>query len=236
VTTGPLEPGLSRAPAWYVRPALEGRRAQGPRAPRRTVAAALVCLAPVGLAACGGGTRQDADEPKGKFQVEVSRASFPVTQKLAKRSNLVVAVRNSGDKTIPDLAVTVDGFSTRANDPELADPNRPIFVINGVPRQIGGFPESQEAAPLGVTAYVNTWTLGRLRAGKERVFRWSVTAVKAGHFKIRYTVAAGLNGKAKAIDATTGKAPTGSFTGTVSDKAPTTRVADDGHTIVNGTR
>jgi hypothetical protein len=26
------------------------------------------------------------------------------------------------------------------------------------------------------------------------------------------------------------------FTGTISNKAPTVRVADDGHTIVNGTR
>jgi hypothetical protein len=215
---------------------LEGRRAQGPRAPRRTAAAALGCLAVIGLAACGG-PRQDANEPKGKFKVEVMRASFPVTQKLAKRSSLVIAVRNAGDKTIPDLAVSVDGFSKRLSDPALSDPTRPIFVINGVPRQIGGFPESQEAAPRGGdTAYVNTWALGKLRAGKQRTFRWSVTAVKAGPFKIRYTVAAGLDGKAKAIDAGTGRRPTGSFTGTVSDKAPTTRVADDGHTIVNGTR
>ena len=31
-------------------------------------------------------------------------------------------------------------------------------------------------------------------------------------------------------------APRGAFAGTISNKAPTVRVADDGHTIVNGTR
>jgi hypothetical protein len=194
------------------------------------------CLAALFAAGCGGGTRQDADEPKGSFPVEVLRASFPESQKLAKRSNLVVTVRNSGDKTIPNIAVSVDGFSKREQNAELADPNRPLFVINGVPRSIGGFPESQEASPRGGgTAYVNTWALGKLAPGKERSFRWSVTAVKAGPFRVKYTVAAGLNGKAKAVDAN-GRRPVGSFAGTISDKPPVTRVSDDGQTVVHGTR
>ena len=193
------------------------------------------CLAALFAAGCGG-KRQDADEPKGRFPVEVLRASFPEKQKLAKRSALVIRVRNSGDKTIPDIAVTVDGFNKREQNAELSDPNRPLFVINGVPRNIGGFPESQEAAPAGgVTAYVGTWALGKLRPGKERTFRWSVTAVKAGPFHVKYTVAAGLDGKAKAVDAN-GRIPVGSFAGTISDKAPVTRVADDGKTVVHGTR
>jgi hypothetical protein len=194
------------------------------------------CLAALFAAGCGGGTRQDADEPKGRFPVEVLTASFPESQKLAKRSNLVVTVRNSGDKTIPNIAVSVDGFSKREQNAELADPNRPLFVINGVPRSIGGFPESQEASPPGGgTAYVNTWALGKLAPGKERSFRWSVTAVKAGPFRVKYTVAAGLNGKAKAVDAN-GRRPVGSFAGTISDKPPVTRVSDDGQTVVHGTR
>jgi len=105
-----------------------------------------------------------------------------------------------------------------------------------VPRSIGGFPESQEASPPGGgTAYVNTWALGKLAPGKERSFHWSVTAVKAGPFRVKYTVAAGLNGKAKAVDAN-GRRPVGSFAGTISDKAPITRVSDDGQTVVHGTR
>lgn len=186
---------------------------------------------------CGGGERQDEDEPEGEFAVEVVRASFPEDQKLAKRSELEITVRNAGDRTIPNLAVTVDGFSFRKPDPELADPERPRFVINGVPKEIGGFPESKEASPLGCdTAYVNTWACGPLRTGKERTFRWSVTAVQAGEFKIGWEVAAGLDGKAKAVSAGGGGAPRGSFSGNVSDEAPDVRVADDGRTVVEGTR
>jgi hypothetical protein len=189
------------------------------------------------LAGCGGAERQDEDEPEGDFPVEVVQASFPEDQKLAKSSNLVITVRNAGRRTIPNIAVTVDGFNFRKKDPEVADPERPQFVINGVPRDIGGFPESKDASPLGCdTAYVNTWACGPLRAGDQKTFRWSVTAVNAGDFDIRWQVAAGLDGKAKAVGVGGGEAPRGSFTGTVSDEAPQVRVADDGRTVVEGTR
>jgi hypothetical protein len=212
---------------WYVRPALEARRNL----------CALALAGVTAVAGCGGGERQDEDEPEGDFAVEVVRASFPEDQKLAKSSNLVITVRNAGRDTIPNIAVTVDGFNFRKPDPELADPERPQFVINGMPRQIGGFPEAKEAAPLGCdTAYVNTWACGPLAAGKQKSFRWSVTAVKAGDFEINWRVAAGLDGKAKAVGAGGGEAPTGSFSGSVSDEAPEVRVADDGETVVEGTR
>ncbi len=110
-------------------------------------------------------------------------------------------------------------------------------MINGVERDIGGFPEAKEAAPLGCdTAYVNTWACGPLRPGRTRTFRWSVTAVKAGDFEVSYTVAAGLDGNAKAVNSEGGGTPKGSFSGTVSDAAPDVRVADDGRTVVEGTR
>jgi hypothetical protein len=202
---------------------------------RNVVACSFLSLAVV--AGCGGAERQDEDEPEGDFAVEVVRASFPEDQKLAKSSNLVITVRNAGQDTIPNIAVTVDGLNVREDNPELADPERPQFVINGTPRDIGGFPESKEASPTGCdTAYVNTWACGPLRAGKARTFRWSVTAVKAGDFSIRWRVAAGLDGKAKAVGAGGGEAPRGSFSGTVSDEAPEVRVADDGVTVVEGTR
>ena len=211
----------------YVRAALQARRN----------VAALLLLPLVVAAGCGGAERQDEDEPEGDFAVEVVRASFPEKQKLAKQSQLVITVRNAGRKTIPNIAVTVDGLDIREDNPELADPERPQFVINGAPRDIGGFPESKEASPLGCdTAYVNTWACGPLRAGKEKTFKWSVTAVKAGDFSVRWRVAAGLDGKAKATGPSGGEAPRGSFTGTVSDEAPEVRVADDGVTVVEGTR
>jgi hypothetical protein len=199
---------------------------------------AALALAGVALfAGCGGGERQDEDEPEGDFEMEVSRASFPTKQRLAQSSNLVITVRNAGDRTIPNVTVTVEGFNFRKDDITLADAERPQFVVNGLPREIGGFPEAKDATPLGCdTAYVDTWACGRLEAGGEKTFRWSVTAVKAGDYRISYSVAAGLDGKAKAVGAAAGGAPRGTFTGTVSDEAPKVRVADDGKTVVEGTR
>jgi hypothetical protein len=219
------EPARVQPVQWYVRGAL-----------RRRSAAAL-CVVAVAVAGCGGGERQDENEAEGNFPVEVVTARFPEDQKLAKRSALVVRVRNAGQKTIPNIAMTVKGLDERKNDPELADASRPVFALNGVQVKIAGFPEAKEAAPRGCdTAYVNTWACGPLRPNEQRTFRWGVTAVRAGDFDIRWQVAAGLDGKAKAVAAGGGPAPRGQFSGTISDEAPDVRVADDGKTIVNGTR
>jgi hypothetical protein len=83
---------------------------------------------------------------------------------------------------------------------------------------------------------VNTWACGPLKPNEQKTFRWSVTAVQAGAYKVAWRVAAGLDGKAKAVAPGGGPAPRGSFSGTISDEAPDVRVADDGKSIVNGTR
>lgn len=189
------------------------------------------------LGACGGGERQDENEPEGNFKVEVVKAEFPSKQKLAKRSDLVITVKNAeSGKSIPNIAVTVHGFDVKLDNDQLADPKRPVFVINGQPKEIGTFPESKEAGPEGgETAYVDTWALGPLKAGEQKTFRWSVTAVRPGPYRLRYRVAAGLDGKAKAVGVD-GRAPAGLFLGTVKDEAPDTRIADDGKTVIEGLR
>jgi hypothetical protein len=221
---------------WYVRDALRAKGV-GSHSRARGTAACLLTACLLAVAGCGGGERQDENEPEGKFPVEVVQAKFPENQKLAKSSDLVVTVRNAGDKTIPNIAVTVNGFDKRKKDPDLADPSRPVFALNGVQVEIAGFPEAKDASPRGCdTAYVNTWACGPLKPNQQRTFRWSVTAVKAGDFKVDWRVAAGLDGKAKAVAAGGGPAPRGQFSGTISDEAPDVRVADDGKTIVSGTR
>jgi hypothetical protein len=207
----------------YVRRALKAR------------SVAALCL--LAAAGCGGGERQDKNEPEGNFPVEVVEAKFPQSQKLAKSSDLIVTVRNAGRETIPNIAMTVNGFDRRKKDPDLADASRPVFALNGVQVEIAGFPEAKDASPRGCdTAYVNTWACGPLKPNQQKTFRWSVTAVQAGEFKLKWRVTAGLDGKAKAVAMGGGPAPRGSFSGTVSDAAPEVRVADDGKTIVNGTR
>jgi hypothetical protein len=67
----------------------------------------IVAVCSVGLAACGGGERQDEDEVEGEFPVEITGAEFPAKQNLAIQTELLLSVENTGEETIPDLAVTV---------------------------------------------------------------------------------------------------------------------------------
>jgi hypothetical protein len=177
---------------------------------------ALACASLI-AAGCGGGTRQDANEPTGLYKVQVVRAQFPLKQSLAQRSRMVIAVKNIDTKTIPNVAVTVKSFDRRSTDPDLADPRRPIFVVNTGPRG-------------GDTAYVGTWALGPLKPGQTKTFTWDVTAVIAVPFRLSYAVSAGLNGKARAVLAGGGE-PAGVFKGAISGKAPQARVDDNGKVV-----
>src|SRR3712207_4921067 len=127
---------------------------------------ALAAAAVLALSGCGGPPRQDVDEPAGVYPVEVTEASFPTDQKLARTSILRITVRNVGRKIIPNVNVAVStgaaggahnssvgGFNYR--DQKDEDPNKPIFVINKEPKG-------------GETSYVNTWELGSIRPDRKR--------------------------------------------------------------------
>jgi hypothetical protein len=164
----------------------------------------VASLAAVALAGCGGGERQDAKEPSGTFRVAVVRASFPTKQHLAQPERFVIAVRNTGRETVPNVAVTVNSFAERSEQAGLADPERAVWIVDSSPSG-------------GQTAYTSTWALGRLAPGQTRRFVWRVTAVKAGTHTVKWQVAAGLNGKANATLAGN-RAPAGSVTVDVSEK------------------
>jgi hypothetical protein len=188
-----------------------------------------VALVGVLVAGCGGGERQDSDEPAGTFPVDVVKATFPTKQRLAEKSELQIAIRNAGDKAVPNVAVTVESdeadqtaasaaFAEASEQPGLADPSRPVWVLDAGP--VGG-----------ITAYVNTWSLGQLNPNQTRTFVWRVTAVKPGIHAIKYKVAAGLDGKAKAVVAGGNEQPTGTFTINVSNKPANARVGANGQVI-----
>jgi hypothetical protein len=177
-------------------------------------------------AACGGGERQDADEPEGEYRLEIVDAEFPRNQKIAERTTLKLQVRNTDSKPAPNVAVTIQtepekpggapgSFSQNRDDEGLADASRPVWIVDRGPEG-------------GETSYTNTWALGRLEAGQEKTFEWRVTAVKAGEFKVGYTVSPGLDGKAR-LAGDDGK---GLFVVSVDGKPSEARVAEDGKTVV----
>jgi hypothetical protein len=173
-------------------------------------------------AGCGGGTRQDANEQSGTYNVDVVSATFPDKQHLARQEQMVVEVKNADTKTIPNVAVTIEpGFTTRSERQDLSDPNRPVWIVDDSPAG-------------GITAYTNTWALGALKPGESRTFTWKVTAVRPGTHEVHYRVAAGLNGKAKA-QGSGGSAAEGSFTVNISRKpAQSTVDPETGEVIRNG--
>jgi hypothetical protein len=188
--------------------------------------AALVALSVLALAGCGG-ERQDANEPEGEFTLQVVRASFPTHQTTAQASTMRISVRNTDDRNLPNLAVTIEtrprrgdapaAFAVASDDPRLADPDRPVWILDRGPAG-------------GTTSYTNTWALGPVLPGQTVNAEWHLTAVRPGDYTVSYRVAPGLNGKAVAAK---GQKPTGSFDVSISDEPVPARVNDKGE-IVRG--
>ncbi len=156
------------------------------------------------VGACGQ-DKQDANEATGKYKVDVLSASFPGRQSLAEQSTLKITVQNKDARTIPNLGVTVDGFYQRREDATLADPERPVWIVNQPPFN-------------STSALANTWTTGPLRAGGTRTLRWNVSALRAGTYNPRSRVNAGVDGQATA-ESFDGRPATGSFTVRISREA-----------------
>jgi hypothetical protein len=121
-----------------------------------------------------------------------------------------IRVRNDSERPIPNIALTVDGFSRRSEQAGLADANRPVWIIDDGPRG-------------GVTAYTNTWALGQVPPGDTKTFEFHVTPVKAGSHEVSYRLSAGLDGKAKARVPGGGR-PEGTFSVKVSREPAQSRV------------
>ncbi|HET7050538.1 MAG TPA: hypothetical protein VFI54_19905 [Solirubrobacteraceae bacterium] len=173
------------------------------------------------LSACGGGQSQAANEPSGNFPVQAA-ATFPNSQRLAQHTRMVVIVHNTGSKTIPNVAVTIcnvtcaypaprgtgsstGAFSANISQEGVANPSRPIWIVDTPPDPCTAPTCSQGGSGGAVTAYSNTWALGALAPGKTATFVWHVTAVQPGVHVVAWEVAAGLNGKAKAVGTRKGK-------------------------------
>jgi len=218
------------------------------RAIRARIAIALALFgAVVALPACGGGGEpQDELEPSGEFPVEVTEAKFPTHQRLAETSDLLLSVRNIGDEQIPDLAVTIciddctaDGsFSLRAEQPGLANPNRPVWILEqDYPKLVkpGVTAKELDDEPTAgaEAAQTNTFSFGAMAPNDEIATAFRVTPVRGGTYTVNYEIAAGLTGKAKAVTAD-GSPVEGSFVVTISTKPPEATVSPSGKVVIGG--
>lgn len=198
------------------------------------------------VAGCGSGGRQDANEPSGKFPVEVTTATFPSSQRLAEHTHLVISVRNVGGKTIPNLAVTIcnttcaypapsgEGTSVAAfaqylNQPGVANHSRQVWVVDKPPGPCG-YSCVNGGAGSYVSADANTWQAGQLRPGATATFNWALTAVSSGKFVVAWEVAAGIYGKARAVLAD-GTPPRGIFAVDIKHAPAQSYVNDNGQVV-----
>lgn len=206
---------------------------------------ALAGLA-VAVSACGSKPRQDADEPSANFPVAVNAARFPPDQRLADTTDLRLEIENTGDKQVPNLAVTIysgdtiggGSFSARSDQPGLSDPNRPIWILeSGFPKLAspGEGTAALDAAPTAGAnaAQTDTFAFGPLDGGETKDIVWRLTPVMAGTYTVHYELAAGLTGKAKAVTED-GSQVKGEFVVTISDKAPRATVDGSGNVVIQG--
>jgi hypothetical protein len=231
--------GVGADASCYVRPAVSTR------------SIGLICAALL-LAACGSGQRQDAQEPSGKFKVQITTASFPASQRLSEHAHLVLAVHNVSGKTLPDVAVTIcnvtcaypapagegtsaAAFAENLQMQGLAHPSRPVWVLDNPPGPCSSGCSANSSSGGGgpggaVTAYANTWALGALAPGRTAKFDFGVTAVKPGRHVVAWEVAAGLNGKARAV-LQNGSLPQGTFTVLIHNAPAQTYVNNNGQIV-----
>lgn len=201
-----------------------------------TTVAATVVLA-FALTACGGGSSSSADEESGTYRVKVVDAEFPAEQRLGETTLMQLGIRNSGDKTIPALTVTVSiagkegqdstlPFGFRDPSPGLAQPDRPIWVLSEHYPKLAG---SSEPGGTEIAAR-KTFVFGPLASGETRDAVWKLSAVKTGRYHVLYRVGAGLGGKGKA-EAASGVPAGGSFGVEITEVTPEVTVNDNGEVV-----
>lgn len=180
--------------------------------------------------------------------MRVTAATFPGSQRLAEHTHLVISVRNVGNKTIPNLAVTIcnttcsyparagEGTSVAAfaqylNQPGLANHSRPVWIVDQPPGGCG-YSCANGGAGADVSADANTWQGGQLKPGATRTFSWALTAVAPGKFVVAWEIAADIYGKAKAV-LPSGALPHGRFNVNIA-QAPAQSYVNDNGQVVQG--
>jgi hypothetical protein len=156
------------------------------------------------VSACGSESSSNANEQSGTYRVHLTEASFPTSQQLGQTSLMKLGIRNTGKKALPALIVNVSiagkegqgstlPFAIRDPQPELAQPDRPVWVLAAHYPKFAG----SSAPGGGETSNQKTYDFGPLKPGKTADLVWKLSAVKAGHYNLLYAIDAGLGNQVK---------------------------------------
>jgi len=204
---------------------------------KRLLGVTLIAVAvPLTIVGCGGDESggQFANEAPGEYPVEVVSAKFKPRQFVARTYDLVISARNMGDETVPAMVATINlpgrtstlAFAARNPQPELAQPQRPIWVMEGNYPKLAG-----TIGPGGATtANRRTFNFGELPPGETAKMVWRVTAVEPGNYRLSYQLSAGLGLDTKAVDAS-GSTPGGILPVRITDRAVLTKVDEEGNVV-----
>jgi len=199
--------------------------------------AALTAALTLSIVACGSESSSDSNEPGGTFRVKVTEASFPTSQRLGETSLMQLGIRNTGKKTVPALIVNVSiageegqastlPFAIHDPQPELAQPDRPVWVLAAHYPKFAG-----SSAPGGAeTSNQKTYDFGPLKPGKTANLIWKLSAVKSGHYDLLYAIDAGLGNQVKTKTGG-GVKPGGSFSVLISPARLDKEVTGSGEVV-----
>lgn len=211
----------------------------GSRRPSARIAAAAgAAILALSVAACGGDdSSPDSGEADGTYEIEVVTAELPTEQRLGETTLLRLGARNTGEETVPGLTVNFSlageegenasiPFALRSPEPELAQPDRPVWVLSARYPRLAGSDEPAGAE----TASLKTYDFGPLKPGETTEAVWQLNAVRSGEYTLLYRIDAGIGGRAKAETAA-GVEPGGSFEVRIGEAPPETVVTDDGEVV-----
>lgn len=219
----------------------DGHRRPARRSRWRAVAAGTAVAAlTAALAACGGEDSSSDTAPgetAASYPVKIINEEFPARQRLGETTRLWIGVKNTGDKPLPALTVTISiageegqnselPFGIRDPQPGLAQPDRPVWILSADYPRANGSSEKFGSE----TTSLKTFDFGPLKAGGVIDGLWQVTAVKTGSYRLRYEVAAGLSGEARAVTEG-GTEARGSFPVKITEVPPETVVTDSGEVV-----
>lgn len=199
--------------------------------------ALIVTFAAAVFAGCGSSGEagdQFANETPGEYSVEIVRAEFKPRQFVARTYDLVIGVRNTGDETVPAMTATIDlpkrdstlAFAYRDPQPQLAQPQRPIWVMES------GYPKLAGTVGRGGAGTANrkTFNFGAVPPGETANMVWRATAVEPGFYGLAFEISAGLALDTTAVDAE-GQTPAGLLPVRITDRAVLTKVDKKGNVV-----